>query len=837
MANKPTSQIVSEINTEIVIGVPGGITAPTVNGVLLDIAQSYQNVNDPYPGSTITGGTTPVASLPTSKFLYSDGSHVQGGTFGSGLSFAGGTLTASGGGGGAGVQTYTNLAALEAANVPNVPIVYVQGYTTPGTGGFYVRKVVSPPAHPLVYQSADGAWWEYYPEDGINITIEQVGGQGTLTTSFSGNEYTGFDNLTVLNNALAYTWYYANRAFFLGGGFHINFAALNYFFSNTIILSMGVTIKGSSSTGIIGGPTGTAFLFPNNCHGIHVTDNGAMNGRQPCIEQINLMCNAWQVPAIHGNPAGQYHGIWLTYTAFMDRIGITGFTCDGVHMVTSIGAPPPYGGGTNQTYYNLVNVNFVGRDGFHIGGSDVNATTLIHCSAQACGSWGFNDQSFLGCTHVGHHTSSCGYGNNYLTTYVRVGPTEIWRVTPDQDINPADSGSPQHIGTSTPPGTNPAVWIDVGSRNVNVTAFWAPFYGECISSGRRYTIKSGQNSNMWTTAPAPGGNTVWQDNGVWPPAAIVNQATVTTNAGSTLVDINYTGSNTFWNTATGALDGPFWNISAGNHIAISGASMVDNYDPNNSFQPIVNVVSSTHVQVVAPAPANNTVTGGGAFMLGIEQSQLMLTWQLNLNPYAGGGGYYFGTLSSGIGNYGEGGQPNSFKYGPTIGDVDAQSKNIGAPLTLHGTNTLYVPAQFTTETWTADGTTNDVQVSLNGDAQADLFMQFTSTNLGIYPFTMSLHGTPSKDIQLCDFNFSNSGPVIIGPSTTSGKVSGAMAMSDIYLGSRANRLTFAGSSAPASGTWAQGDRVFNQFPAVGQPKGWICTVAGTPGTWVSEGNL
>jgi len=48
---------------------------------------------------------------------------------------------------------------------------------------------------------------------------------------------------------------------------------------------------------------------------------------------------------------------------------------------------------------------------------------------------------------------------------------------------------------------------------------------------------------------------------------------------------------------------------------------------------------------------------------------------------------------------------------------------------------------------------------------------------------------------------------------------------------------YAGSAAPASGTYKRGDRVINQAPAVGQPKAWVCTVAGTPGTWVSEGNL
>jgi len=45
------------------------------------------------------------------------------------------------------------------------------------------------------------------------------------------------------------------------------------------------------------------------------------------------------------------------------------------------------------------------------------------------------------------------------------------------------------------------------------------------------------------------------------------------------------------------------------------------------------------------------------------------------------------------------------------------------------------------------------------------------------------------------------------------------------------------STVPAAGTWAVADRFFNSIPTAGQPKSWVCTVAGTPGTWVSEGNL
>jgi hypothetical protein len=42
-------------------------------------------------------------------------------------------------------------------------------------------------------------------------------------------------------------------------------------------------------------------------------------------------------------------------------------------------------------------------------------------------------------------------------------------------------------------------------------------------------------------------------------------------------------------------------------------------------------------------------------------------------------------------------------------------------------------------------------------------------------------------------------------------------------------------AAPSSGTYKRGDRVLNANPAIGGPTGWICTVAGSPGTWEELG--
>lgn len=47
-------------------------------------------------------------------------------------------------------------------------------------------------------------------------------------------------------------------------------------------------------------------------------------------------------------------------------------------------------------------------------------------------------------------------------------------------------------------------------------------------------------------------------------------------------------------------------------------------------------------------------------------------------------------------------------------------------------------------------------------------------------------------------------------------------------------VTNASTAAPTTGTWAQSDFILNSAPAGATPIfGWICTVGGTPGTWVA----
>ncbi len=60
---------------------------------------------------------------------------------------------------------------------------------------------------------------------------------------------------------------------------------------------------------------------------------------------------------------------------------------------------------------------------------------------------------------------------------------------------------------------------------------------------------------------------------------------------------------------------------------------------------------------------------------------------------------------------------------------------------------------------------------------------------------------------------------------------------DAALADSPNLLQLYGNTAPVAGTYRRGEKVKNIRSVVGQPVGWECTVAGTPGTWVALANL
>jgi hypothetical protein len=67
---------------------------------------------------------------------------------------------------------------------------------------------------------------------------------------------------------------------------------------------------------------------------------------------------------------------------------------------------------------------------------------------------------------------------------------------------------------------------------------------------------------------------------------------------------------------------------------------------------------------------------------------------------------------------------------------------------------------------------------------------------------------------------------------------GAYGISEYYFGYvNEMKLRTLGTAAPVSGTYLQGDIVYNSAPTAGGTIGWVCTTAGTPGTWKTFGAI
>lgn len=148
---------------------------------------------------------------------------------------------------------------------------------------------------------------------------------------------------------------------------------------------------------------------------------------------------------------------------------------------------------------------------------------------------------------------------------------------------------------------------------------------------------------------------------------------------------------------------------------------------------------------------------------------------------------------------------------------------------------------------------NNVSVSANtvsGGSAANICYRFGSVvggivsgNIGIANTTNSCTVSGSTQLRLTGNNFTTSGTTSF---VTSGTCTGSYYDKTNYSGNSyafiQNAATgliveFLGNAVPLASNWAVGDRVEQSVPVVGQPKGWRCTVAGVPGTWISEGNL
>lgn len=192
-----------------------------------------------------------------------------------------------------------------------------------------------------------------------------------------------------------------------------------------------------------------------------------------------------------------------------------------------------------------------------------------------------------------------------------------------------------------------------------------------------------------------------------------------------------------------------------------------------------------------------------------------------------------------VGCYSEDSQPPSHVlapacvFGGAFGWVTAAStaaifSNGPGGATIGGGLSLVAAAPVGTNTTRlgGDGKNGDVLVSTHSEFSPHIFrLHYSGPDL-VWDYANSIA------------TYRITGPTTAHTFGRSASVPYVFQVDAVWVGNANNaRMQSTGTAPPTAGNYARGDYIRNSHPAVGLPKGWFCVEAGTPGTWVSEGNL
>jgi hypothetical protein len=153
------------------------------------------------------------------------------------------------------------------------------------------------------------------------------------------------------------------------------------------------------------------------------------------------------------------------------------------------------------------------------------------------------------------------------------------------------------------------------------------------------------------------------------------------------------------------------------------------------------------------------------------------------------------------------------------------------------------PAIASTSNWYPNGSTQDGNTHVtssvgrfktNPASAVPGVFSGTSFTCGVISASYSFNGgdriTSSTGgfIFVCSVDYTTGVLILSGGTATGG---GSISQSTAIF----RNINVYGSAAPVAGTWRAGDLVYNSAPTSAGYVGWVCTVAGTPGTWKTFG--
>jgi len=188
-----------------------------------------------------------------------------------------------------------------------------------------------------------------------------------------------------------------------------------------------------------------------------------------------------------------------------------------------------------------------------------------------------------------------------------------------------------------------------------------------------------------------------------------------------------------------------------------------------------------------------------------------------------------------IGCYSEGGYSPSFFVRPTLtlgGSIDA----IGGAYLTSSLQSTVMPGIFQPETislgYLAPSRSSGNFISFP-DTSASNFSWTLEKIVGRVGWSWANLGTPG----FVSF-YDRTATIANGYARDLSTANGALGIGTHYFGgSTQMKLRGLASAIPTTGTYLQGDILYDLTPTAGGSIGWVCTTAGTPGTWKTFGAI
>jgi hypothetical protein len=153
---------------------------------------------------------------------------------------------------------------------------------------------------------------------------------------------------------------------------------------------------------------------------------------------------------------GEYHGLHVKATCFLEDVQIEGFQGDALYAHTSIGAGSPDEGFSNNS--SATRCQFRNsRNGASIKGGDANVWLFSHCQFNYNRACGVDEEGFLGNTYISCHTTGNGISAD------NTGSANFPAHVVNQSNFRFCSVQGQETGASTNAPTNATVTISIAS--------------------------------------------------------------------------------------------------------------------------------------------------------------------------------------------------------------------------------------------------------------------------------------------------------------------------------------------------------------------------------------